>query len=99
YRQRLAHLLDLAYIPHPLTPEGRSDRSCRAWDTIRRSADRPTPIKVQRVSEAIPLILAGKTVELPNVRKVDTLVSRLAKMAKEARARGDEAPTYADNAE
>jgi hypothetical protein len=31
-------------------------------------------------------------VELPNVRKVNTLLSRLAKMAKEAKARGEDAP-------
>ena len=69
YRQRLAHLLDLAYIPHPLTPEERSDRSHRSWDTIGRATDRPTPIKVTNVSEAILLILAGKTVELPRVAR------------------------------
>jgi hypothetical protein len=77
----------------PLTPEGvRGGHAGR--DTIGRSADRPTPIKVKHDSEAIPLILAGKTVELPSVRKVNTLLSRLAKMAKEAKARGEDAPTY-----
>lgn len=55
---------------------------------------RPTPIKVTKVKDAIPLILAGKVVELPNVRKVNVLMTRLAKIAKDAKKRGADAPKY-----
>jgi len=55
---------------------------------------RPTPIKVDKVKDAIPLILQGKVVELKNVRKVNVLLTRLAKIAKDAEKRGEAAPKY-----
>jgi len=55
---------------------------------------RPTPIKVSKVKDAIPLILQGKVVELPNVRKVNVLMQRLAKIAKDAKRQGKDAPSY-----
>lgn len=55
---------------------------------------RPKPIKVDKVKDAIPLILQGKTVELKNVKKVNTLLTRLAKIAKDAERKGEAAPKY-----
>jgi len=91
--QKRAQLLQTDPTVTVLRDEAAAHR--KAWDTRGRSErDRPVPIKVNKVSEAIPLILAGHVVELPNVRKVNTLLGKLAKLAKEAKARGEAAPTY-----
>lgn len=55
---------------------------------------REHPIQVEKVKDAIRLILQGHTVELPNVRKVNTVLSRLADMAKDAKKKGEAAPNY-----
>jgi len=57
-------------------------------------AARPTPIRVQTVEEAVPLILSGKTVELPDIRSVNTVLTRLGAMALEAKALGKDAPKF-----
>jgi hypothetical protein len=53
-----------------------------------------SPTVVHTVKEAIPLILAGKIVEMKNVHKVNTLLTKLAAIAKDAAKRGDKAPNY-----
>lgn len=55
---------------------------------------RPIPIKVSNVKQAIELILKGKVVELPNTRKVNTVILKLAKMARQAKKLGKDAPVY-----
>jgi hypothetical protein len=55
---------------------------------------RPTPIQVQSVAEAVGLILKGKVVELQDVAQVHTVLTRLAGMAQEAKAKGEHAPKF-----
>lgn len=55
---------------------------------------RPRIIRVDTVREAIPLILAGKSVELRRTRQVNTLLTRLGRMALEAARLGQKAPDY-----
>lgn len=55
---------------------------------------REASIKVLTVKEAIPLILAGKVVELKNPGKVNTLLTKLAAISKDAVKRGEKAPNY-----
>jgi hypothetical protein len=57
-------------------------------------AKRQPSTVVSTVHEAIPLILAGKVVELKNVHKVNTLLTKLAAIAKDAVKHGDQAPNY-----
>jgi len=59
---------------------GTSEGAKKAWDSRGRGSDRPTPIKVKSVEEAIPLIRAGKVVELPDTKSVHTLLEKLAKL-------------------
>ncbi|PWT87313.1 MAG: hypothetical protein C5B54_12540, partial [Acidobacteria bacterium] len=86
---------------HPRVPKGQGDPSgeftkagTTGSQTKASSTKRPTPIKVEKISDAIPLILAGKAVELSSVRKVNTLIGRLAEMAKDAKKKGEQAPNY-----
>ncbi|SRR6266446_1692768 len=44
------------------------------------SGTRSTPIRVKTIEEAIPLILEGKVVELPDTKSVNTLLEKLATM-------------------
>ena len=62
--------------------------------TARTKYERPTPIKVSNIEDAVKLILAGKTVELPDVRAVNTAIKRLADMANDAKSKGENAPNY-----
>lgn len=55
---------------------------------------RPQEVKVSSVKEAIPLILAGKVVSLKNPKKVNTLLDKLAAIAKDAEKKGQKAPNY-----
>src|SRR5262252_3847493 len=55
---------------------------------------RPIPIKVATVEEAIPLVLDGKVVEVPDARAAYVLIDKLAKMATDAKAKGEKAPDY-----
>lgn len=55
---------------------------------------RPIPIKVKTVEEAVPLILAGKVVEVPDIKGAKTLIDKLAEMAVDAKAKGEAAPEY-----
>ena len=55
---------------------------------------RPKVVQAQSLDHAIELIQRGQTVELPDTRAVNTLLDRLAKIAQDARARGEEAPNY-----
>jgi hypothetical protein len=74
-----------------------SDPRCGAKGTASpapKAYVRPTPIKTDDIAEAIDHILAGRVVELTNVRAVGTVLSRLAKMALDARERGEKAPNY-----
>jgi hypothetical protein len=52
------------------------------------------PTIVSKVKDAIPLILAGKIVEMKNVHKVNTLLTKLAAITKDAVKRGKDAPNY-----
>lgn len=100
----------LAYVPHPLTPEDRSAATRKAWESRQRAAKadapvypsdqqfdtsgRPIPIKVQSIEEAVTAVLSGHVVELPDVKGAATLIDRLAKIALDAKARGETAPDY-----
>lgn len=77
-------------VPFP----GPFPEAARAWDQPVDDAGRPIPIKVKTVEEAIPLVLQGKVVELPEIRSVNTLVDKLAEMIDNAKARGEEIPNY-----
>lgn len=55
---------------------------------------RPTPKRVATVEEAVALVLKGEVVELPDPKQVNTLLEKLAGMARDAAARGEQAPTY-----
>lgn len=55
---------------------------------------RPHVVQVRSLDSAIRLIRQGRAVELPDTRAVNTLLDRLAKIAQDARARGEEAPNY-----
>jgi len=50
--------------------------------------------KVTDIGEAITRILAGESVELANVSDVSTVLEKLAAIAKDAKARGEDAPKY-----
>ncbi len=52
------------------------------------------PIKVDKVKDAIALILQGKNVELSSVKKVNTVLTKLAAIAKDAKKKGKDAPNY-----
>jgi hypothetical protein len=56
--------------------------------------ERPTPIRTRSIGHAVDLILEGKVVELQDVRHVHTVISRLAAIAKDAKAKGKDAPKY-----
>lgn len=56
--------------------------------------ERPKPVQVKTAAEAIPLILKGQVVELPDPKQANTLLRKLAAMAKDAEARGEDAPNY-----
>lgn len=55
---------------------------------------RPIPIKVSSVEAAIPLILDGKVVEVATPEQASTIITRLAEIANDAKAKGKEAPNY-----
>jgi hypothetical protein len=55
---------------------------------------RPPPIRTSDLNKAVKLILEGKVVELPDTRAVNTVLSKLAAIAKDAESRGEKAPTY-----
>lgn len=52
------------------------------------------PPQVSSVDDAVALILAGKDVELKDVQTVNTVLTKLAAMAKDAAKRGERAPNY-----
>lgn len=58
------------------------------------SYQRQTPIRVSRIGRAIELILQGKVVEISSTRKFNTVLTKLAAMANDAKARGEKAPNY-----
>lgn len=68
----------------------------KAWQATTEHSREPRPraIFVRKVKDAIPLILAGNVVELANPRKVNTLLGKLAKIAKDAEKKGEAAPHY-----
>lgn len=55
---------------------------------------RPIPIKVKTVEEAAILVHEGKVVEVPDVKSAHTLINKLADMAREAKAKGEDAKDY-----
>ncbi len=55
---------------------------------------RKVPIKVSDIDHAVSLILKGEVVELPDVRRVNTVISKLAIMARDAKSKGQDAPYY-----
>lgn len=60
----------------------------------RPGAGRPIPIRASSIDEAVGLILQGKVVELAETRQINTVLSKLAAMALDAKSRGQEAPNY-----
>lgn len=58
------------------------------------ASGRPTPVKAKNLEDAVTLVLAGKVVEVSDVRAVNTLLAKLAAMALDAKAKGQAAPTY-----
>ncbi len=60
----------------------------------RRGIKRPVPIKVDDIGLAVELILQGKVVELKDVSTVHTVLSKLAAMALDAKAKNEKAPKY-----
>jgi 2'-5' RNA ligase len=69
-------------------------RDFKSWEHEEERQPRPDVIYVKKAKDAIPLILAGKTVELKNARKVNTVLTKLAAMAQDAMDRGEAAPNY-----
>lgn len=55
---------------------------------------RRKPVQVASVDEAIGLLLKGQAVELPDPKQANTLLTRLAEMANDAKAKGADAPNY-----
>lgn len=55
---------------------------------------RPIPIHVKTVEEAVSLVLDGKVVEVEDVRAAHTLIAKLGDMAREAKAKGEDAPEF-----
>jgi hypothetical protein len=51
-------------------------------------------IQVETVDEALALMRQGKVVEVKDVRSVHTLLAKLAEMALDAKAKGENAPDY-----
>src|SRR5262245_25040085 len=64
------------------------------YEREQKNAPRPKAIFVKHMREAVPLILAGKVVEVKNARKVNTLIERLAEYAQKAIDKGEEAPDF-----
>lgn len=64
------------------------------WQQDTNSIGRPIPIHVSSIDKAVPLILAGKVVEVSDVRTAYTILDRLGAMAAEAKAAGLDAPEY-----
>ena len=56
------------------------------------SYTRPVPIRVKSIDEAIDLVRQGKTVELPDVNGVATMIDKLAEMTIAAQKAGKDAP-------
>ena len=63
-------------------------------DKTSDGSGRPKAIRVSSVEEAVTRILKGEIVELPDVRKVNTVITKLAGIARDAKARGENAPNY-----
>lgn len=55
---------------------------------------RPTPVRVKTVDEALELMRQGQVVEVEDVKTVYTLLTKLAEMALDAKAKGEKAPNY-----
>lgn len=73
------------------TPEKDTEK---APEKTGKKPARPTPIKTADIEEAIELIRQGKVVELRDTRQVHTLVTRLAQVVKEMKAKGKKAPNF-----
>lgn len=56
--------------------------------------ERPTPVHVKDIGEAVTRILNGEVVELEEVSAVHTVLEKLAGMARDAEKRGEKAPSY-----
>lgn len=67
---------------------------CSTPGSTSGSFHRETPIRVSNIGRAIELILQGKVVEVPSARKFNTILTKLAAMAQDAKARGQQAPSY-----
>jgi hypothetical protein len=57
-------------------------------------AARPVPVTVNTVGEAVKAILAGKVVVLKDTRSVNTILTKLARIALDAEKKGKDAPNY-----
>lgn len=84
---------------HPRDEKGRwtdtgGSKHAVEWSQPVDANGRPIPIKVKTVEEAIPLVIDGKVVEMSDVRQVNTLIDKLAVMAREAEKAGTKAPNY-----
>ena len=67
---------------------------CGGGPSDSTTSKRPAPVRAESIQQAVDLILQGKVVELPNVRRVNTVLHKLAKIAKDAKAKGADAPNY-----
>lgn len=77
------------------TDSGGFEHTGITWkQPIDPDTGRPIPIPVSSVEAAIPLILDGKVVELPEPRDVVTLIDRFRQIALDAKAKGEKAPDY-----
>lgn len=56
--------------------------------------ERPVVHHVKDINEAVTRILNGDVVELADTKSVNTVLTRLAEIAKDAEAKGEKAPTY-----
>ena len=54
----------------------------------------PGMVKATSLDHAVALLLQGKRVELGRTEHVNTLIGKLARMALDAKAKGEKAPTY-----
>lgn len=76
------------------TDSGGYEHTGITWKQSVDQNGRPIPIHVATVEEAIPLVLDGKVVEVPDTATAYTLINKLADMVQEAKAAGKDAKEY-----
>lgn len=110
YREKLAALLlDWDESQHPRDDSGRFAESeggdganefapvastREVPDRPDLGTTRPKPIHAKTLGEAVDLMLKGEVVELDDIGTVHTVLTKLAQMAEDAKAKGEQAPNY-----